>query len=168
MPTPADAKVIGAPVRSEFHEIRHGRVGRGFGNNQRQRHDTGQRQRLQILQRIVAGPFHEKRIDGDLGRLRHGQRVAVRRGIGDIASAERAAGAGPVLDDHRLAEIGLQLGANETGHNVAGAAGGEINDQMDRPARIIVGRGRQRRAGECDRQPNAGEYMRWDRAHSCP
>ena len=87
------------------HPFRRGRERRLGRHHQRQRHDSGERDRLQILSGIVADVFHEIRIDGDLGRLPDRQCVAVGGGVDDVAGADGAAGARPVFDGNRLAEL---------------------------------------------------------------
>ncbi len=64
--------------------------------------------------------------------LRQQQRVAVRIGGGDVVPGEIAAGAGPVLDDDRLAERLLQIVGNLPREGVGGAAGHERDDELDR------------------------------------
>ena len=58
-------------VAQKLHELGHGGIGRIGRHHQSERHHAGQRDRMQILARVVAGAFHEKRIDGDFRRLRH-------------------------------------------------------------------------------------------------
>jgi len=53
----------------------------------------------------------------------------------DRIQAERAAGAGLVLDDHRLPQILRQFGCQDARAQVDIAAGRERNDQPDRLAR---------------------------------
>ncbi|MCY1244443.1 hypothetical protein D9M72_575160 [compost metagenome] len=61
----------------------------------------------------------------------HQQRVAVRLVLGDIVSADGGAGAGTVLDDHRLAEALGELVAQRACEYVGGAARRERHDQGD-------------------------------------
>ena len=81
------------------------------------------------------------------------QRVAVGRGLGDEFGADRAAGAGLVLDDHRLAVLGDELLADDARDRIDDAAGGEGHDDVDRLARIVVLR-RCRGAREALRRPS--------------
>ena len=131
-------------VAQKFHELRHGGIGRAGRYHQSQRHDAGQRDRLQILARIVTGVFHEKWIDGDLRRLRHGEGVAVGLGIDDVARAQSAARARTVLDYHRLPEHAREPVADEPRDDVACAARCEIHEEMDRPAGIGIRKCRRR------------------------
>jgi hypothetical protein len=57
-----------------------------------------------------------------------------------VVGADIAAGAGAVLDNHRLAEPLLQPFGHDAGHRIDAAAGRNVNDDFDRPVRI-VGRG---------------------------
>src|SRR6218665_2935988 len=65
-----------------------------------------------------------------------------RRGLEWMGGRERVGGdhgarAGAVVDQHRLAQLGLELGAEQAGHVVDGAAGRVGHDDLDRPARIV-------------------------------
>ena len=50
------------------------------------------------------------------------ERVAVGRRLGGELGADRAAGAGPIVDDDRLAEIGPELLRDRARHRVVAAA----------------------------------------------
>jgi hypothetical protein len=80
-------------------------------------------------------------------RRHHQQRVAVGRRLGDRIGADHAAGGRAIVDDHRLPERALEIGAHEPRHHVVEAAGRERHDQPDRTARIVLRRrnGRHRR-----------------------
>jgi hypothetical protein len=67
------------------------------------------------------------------------QRVAVGRRVHHLLRGDVAAGAGLVLDDHRLADRGLHLLGDQAGHDVGGAAGREGDDD----ANGLVWEGRQ-------------------------
>ena len=58
--------------------------------------------------------------------------VAIRLGLRDQSDADRAARAGPVLDQHRLAELCAELLRHRAGHDVGRAAGRERHDGADR------------------------------------
>ena len=73
--------------------------------------------------------------------------VAVGRRVRDLPGADHAGAAGvAVLDDDLLAEFRAHLVGHRARHDVVGAAGRQRNDQHDRLAGIVVGRGRQNRA----------------------
>jgi hypothetical protein len=77
-----------------------------------------------------------------IGRLHRGRRdhhrVAVGRGLDDLAGGDVATGAGLVVDDHGLAQRFGQALRDQAGHHVGGAAGGEADDD----AHALVGPGR--------------------------
>ncbi len=87
-----------------------------------------------------------------VGRDRHQDRVAVRRGLGDVFGADIAGGARPVLDHELLAEPLRQMLPREPRDGVGCAAGRERDDQMHRPRRVSL------RAGEarCGRKHGSG------------
>ncbi len=91
--------------------------------------------RREVAFQIELGIVEERGVD----RIHCGdkqQRVAVRRRRRDRFAGEIAGGAGPVLDDHRLAEsAGYEL-SDQAGDNVGRAAGRESENQPDRAARI--------------------------------
>src|SRR6185503_15459499 len=77
------------------------------------------------------------------------QRIAVRRRLDRQVDADRAAGAGAVLDEHLLAEPARNVLADEPGDEVEPAAGRERHDEAHRPVRIGLSardRGREYRA----------------------
>ena len=65
--------------------------------------------------------------------------VAIRRGLGRSGSADRAACAGAVLDQHALAELNVELGCQRAGKGVRAAAGRERHDEGDRLVRPGLG-----------------------------
>ena len=64
--------------------------------------------------------------------------VAVGFGPRHRGGADNAAGAGPVLDDERLAELLLDLIEHDARNDVVGAAGGERADDQDRARRPLL------------------------------
>ena len=66
------------------------------------------------------------------------ERVAVRRGLRAGPPGERAAGAGTVVDDHRLTQHLLQLLRHRPHRDVAQAAGGTGEMIADGPGRIVL------------------------------
>jgi len=83
------------------------------------------------------------------------QRVAVGRGARDRLGADVAARARAVLDDHRLAELGLELRLQDAGDEVDQAAGRIRHDNGDRP------RGKALRGGA-----ERGERKQQDKSNS--
>jgi hypothetical protein len=72
----------------------------------------------------------------------------------DELDRDPAAGAGLVLDDHRLADIVGELLADQPREQVVAAAGREPHDHPDRPGRIVGLRPCRggRRAEGCERK----------------
>ena len=62
--------------------------------------------RHEVLHRVVAGAFRHRRDHRERRGVAHQQRVAVGLGLRHFARADGAAGAGAVLDHHRLPELG--------------------------------------------------------------
>jgi len=80
---------------------------------------------------------------GRAGR-RQAERVAVGWRLGDDVVADQAAAAAAIVDDHRLLDL-LGEGLGDRAHQqVARAAGGEGQDDLDRAARPLVGSDRKR------------------------
>jgi hypothetical protein len=90
----------------------------------------------EIAQRVVAD-FAVHRGNHGLGRLRTDeQRVTVGRRFGDVIGADDAAGTGPVLDQHGMADaIGEPLRQDARGE-IDTAARGERDDDANRLRRI--------------------------------
>ncbi len=84
------------------------------------------------------------RIERNIGRQRprrigHDQRVAIGRRVHDLLDANRAAGAGPVLDDDGLTDGAGHAIEYDTGDDVGNAGGGEGHHDLDRPVGIVRG-----------------------------
>ncbi len=72
------------------------------------------------------------------------QGVAVGRRARRELGADAAAGARPVVDHHRLAQIGAELQRHGARHDVIAAAGRERDDQVHRLRRIGLCDGQRR------------------------
>ncbi len=103
VPVPADANVS-LLVGQGRQKFSHGRIRRLGGNDQRERDDGQQGDRLQILVRIVVEALEPMLVDGHFRGLADEQRQPVGRCDGDAAGADGAAGAGAIFHDHRLPE----------------------------------------------------------------
>ena len=134
---------VGLQVFDEFADVfeRRGRV-----HDQRQIVGRDQRDRREVLQRVVGHIFHGVRNDRHVAALPAGEGVAIRRRLRGQRQADRAAGAGPVVDDELLAEALAHLLAQQAGKRVAGIAGQLGNDDAYRPGGIILRQRRARRA----------------------
>ncbi len=88
------------------------------------RHAGDERDRREVLDRVVGHLRIQRRIDRLRADRSHQQRVAVGRRLGDEIGAQVAAGAGLVLDDEALAEGLGELGRERAGEDVGRAAPG--------------------------------------------
>ena len=79
------------------------------------------------------------RVDRHHAARTHQQRVAVGRRLGHHVAAQVAARAALVLDHHGLAERFLQRRADGARDLVGRAAGREVDDDLDRLARPVLG-----------------------------
>ena len=107
---------------------------RAVGANDQQRGVLrGQRDRREVLKRVVGQILggdrvhHQRDVHGDQ------QRVAVRRGLRDLLCADRGIAAGAVLDHDRLAPALGQLLAEQACHEVGRPARRERHDELHRP-----------------------------------
>ena len=91
--------------------------------------------RREILERIVGEVLERRRRNDVIGRGVQ-QRVAVGLGGRDRLGADGGAGAGPVLDDHRLTQRRGQMVADQPSDDVDRRAGGERHDDLDRPVGV--------------------------------
>jgi hypothetical protein len=97
---------------------------------------------------ILGNVERELGIDQRIARVaveHHQQRVAVRRGPGDLGRTDRAARAAPVVDEHRLPQRRLQARLQLARHRVHDAAGRERDDHahgLARPGLLGVQRAR--------------------------
>ncbi len=81
----------------------------------------------------VVGQFVVDHLVDDLGAYRAQQQgVSVRSGLGERLRCNAAAGAGTVLDHHRLLEFFAQFLADQPCDHVGDAAGAEWHEQLDR------------------------------------
>ncbi len=114
------------------------------------------RHRREVPHRVVG----QRRVDRRGGRVcrraAHHDRVAVRGRAGHLADAERSGRAGPVLDDHRLAQRRAQAARDQAAEGVVAAAWRPRADQLDRLRRIGLGRRGQR----LQRETGGGQHGR--------
>ena len=80
-------------------------------------------------------------------------RVAVGRGMGELAHGDGTGGARDVVDDDLLAELLAHALAHDARHEVGRTARGERHDQGDRLAGIGLGEGR---PGQADGEQGKG------------
>ena len=114
-------------------------------HHQHVRNAGDERDRHEVLDRVVRHLRIERRIDRLRADRSHQQRVAVGRRLGDEVGAEVAAGAGLVLDDEGLAERLAELRREGAREDVGRPAGRERHDDADRLVRPRALRARPRR-----------------------
>ncbi len=96
--------------------------------------------RFEALDRVVGQRGLERRVDRERGVGTDQQRIAVRCGLSHVTGTDGGAGAGLVLDDHRLAELLRHGFGQNAAQGVGGAAGGIRHDQRHRPLREVLGK----------------------------
>ena len=117
-------------------------AGRSGVGDQHQREAAGERDRDQVLDRIVWQVLVDEGVDHRRRDRLEDQRVAVGPRAGDRVGGDGAAGAALVLHHHLLAELVAELLGGEPRHHVDAASRRQRNDELDRP----VGPGFLRRA----------------------
>jgi hypothetical protein len=128
------------------------RIRRNLGiDHQHEGQIAGPRDRREVLDRIVSHVLQQIRICRMRRIRRHEQRVAVRRGSGDITRRERAISARLIFDHDADAEGCAEFLRNDPCRGVGAAAGGERQHQRDGAVRV----GRLRGCGGC--QPSEGQ-----------
>ena len=133
--------------RHQLLDVRHRHVGRG---DEQLRHLGDQRDQGEVFERIVEDLVLQAVADGDRAGAGDRDGVAVGLGLRDEIGAERAAGAGPVVDDHELAEEVLHLLPDHPADDVVRPAGRERHHEADRLCRIVLGPGGHRPCTEQD------------------
>ncbi len=103
--------------------------------------------RREIPLRIVAQPFEQELVIGERLRRQDADGIAVVRRLGAGLAADIHRAAGPILHHDGLVPALAELLGHGTHENVAGAAGADRGERMDRPRRIILRR-RRRADGE--------------------
>jgi hypothetical protein len=129
----------------------------GFGNRDHQA------ERHKILLRVVGQVGERHRIDRHRAVVGDEQRVAVGRRLLHGFGAEPHRGAGAVLDDHRLAPLGLHLFGDDARRDVDRAARRGRHDDFHRAVGIALRAGHGCREAECE-----SDRERSLRAHVIP
>ena len=118
--------------------------------------ECGHRNRLQIVQRVVARVGEHARIDA-VGNTVDQDRVAICRGVHDRGGGDVSACARPVLDHDGLPQGCGKLLPDQAGNDIGRTAGGKRHDEPDR---LFGKRGvRRKRDSQCCKQRDrcAGE-----------
>ena len=121
---------------------------------QRGRHRGDQRDRHEVLERIVGQVGVEERVHHQRAVDRQQQRVAVGLGLCDRLRADDGVGAGAVVDDDLLAELLAELQSDQPADEIRRPARRERHDQGDGAGWIGL---RKRRRRAADDQQRAGE-----------
>jgi hypothetical protein len=113
------------------------RVRRQLGIDRHDQRQLGeQNDRRKILDWIVG----QRRVEIGADAVRRNrveeERIAVGVRLGDRRGGDDAAGAAAVADDDRCTQRGAELGADDAGHEVGGAAGRHRDHQLDGSIRI--------------------------------
>ena len=98
----------------------------------RLRVEEHQRDRREILFRIVGDYLQHELVGAERLAGQHADRVAVRRGFRAGAAGDGLVAARPRLDHQRLAETLVELLADSAGDDVPGAASAHADDDADR------------------------------------
>jgi len=109
------------------------------------------RDRREGSHRVVGLLLEQERAEREWRGVREHEGGAVGRRAGDLQPADGAARAGLVVDHHRLPELLAELLGHDAREDVAGAAGREGDDDLDRLVRPLRER-RQRERGGAGRQ----------------
>jgi hypothetical protein len=114
---------------------------------------------LEVLRRIVAGLVEDRLVEHQRALRGERNRIAVGGCARELRHRNRAAGAGLVLDDHRLTEGLRQFLSHVTRNDVRGAARRERHQELDRLRRIRLRPGERRhREGERAHDKFAGPH----------
>jgi hypothetical protein len=114
------------------------------------RHLGKQRDRLEVLDRVVGQLFEDERVDRERADVAEHDRVLV-VGTRDLGHRDVAGAARLVVDEDALAEQLAELGGGRAGDDLRAAAGSERHDEADRLRRPGIGRARNRRQPADDR-----------------
>ena len=130
------------------NQLGHGLCRKRRIDHQRVRSVADQADRRKILARIVADILVERRPDRERAGIAEQQRVAVRIALRHGLGADRAAGAGPIVDHNFFTEQFAHLVGDAAAHDRGAATRRERNHQRDRPVRKILRVGKARAEAE--------------------
>ncbi|MNN04248.1 hypothetical protein D3C81_1169690 [compost metagenome] len=140
-----------------LHQFRHGLHGQRGRHHEDVRHiaDAGDRHEIlgEVGRLVAVGDGG----DGGVADGGHVERVAVRRGLGGVAHAQRPPGARAVFHHHRLLEHLGEPRTHGAGQHVGGAGGRERQHELDRAIRILGQRGGR---GQGAREAGGGNQQR--------
>ena len=116
--------------------LQRGRRHRGM-RVEEDRRASDHRDRGEVGERVVGGLLAQRHGRGHRAVRGEHDGVAVGRLPGHHLGGDRAVGAGPVLDHHRLTELLRERGADDARRRIGRAAGREADDEADRLRRVL-------------------------------
>ncbi len=117
------------------------RVGQVLASDQHVGNAEHQRDRRELLHRVVAELRIERRVEHDVAQAADQKGVAVGGFAGDELGADHGAGAGLVLDHHALAEPLSERVRDGAPDDIVGTAGPDRHDDSDRLVGIALREG---------------------------
>ena len=121
--------------RNQLPDVAHRQRGM---HHQSVRHVSHQRNRREIVDRIVRQRFAHTRVD-DMRSRHHADGIAVRRRLGEHRRTQRAAGAAAIVDQDLLPQFLGHFRRNGPCNDVGIAARRKRYDQPDRFGRPVLG-----------------------------
>ena len=165
LPRPVAGRGIGHLVRigaREFDQVLERGLRQVLACDQGVRILDRQAHRHEVLLRVVGKLGVKPRVERDVRQRPQQQRVAVGRRLGHRLGADQGAGAGAVLDHHRLTQQRAELVGNLSRDAVEAAAGRLRHDEFQRPVRKVLGarrRGQRRQHGHATQRQNPHEVL---------
>ncbi|CUI28541.1 Uncharacterised protein [Achromobacter ruhlandii] len=142
-------------------QLGHGRGLHVGTDHQHVGHGGQQRDRREILDRVIRDARIQRRVDAVRAGGRQQQRIAVGRGRCHLLGGDGAVGAALVVDHDGLPQRLRRLGRHRAGQDVGGAAGRMRHDQRDGlGGKGLRVRGRQRRQQTGGGERRAGKAMK--------
>ena len=117
-----------------------------------------QRDRREVVERVVADALVGVRHHCHGPDRHHHDGGAIGYRILDRVRGDASDGAGPVVDDHRLTQRVLELVGHHAGDDVRRSAGGEADDDANRPVELVLRAGAGAEPGEQRNQQCANGY----------
>ena len=127
---------VGFQVGDQFLEV----LGRDLvGGHDQKRVGRQQGDRREVVLQVVVQVLVDGAVHHIGAEVTDADRVAVRRGAGELAHRDGSRRAGNVVDDELLPEFAAHAFAHDAGHDVGRAAGREGHDEADRLVGIGLG-----------------------------
>ena len=147
----------------ELDQVRHRLDRQRRIDHQHERHAREQRDRREVLARIIGQALAHGHVDREHRARRHHDRVAVGRRMRDRGCRRHAAAARPVLHDERLAQALLEPLAQDASEQAGDAARRKRDDEADGAAGIVGwlgrrGSGASANQGQCQNQAEGARH----------